>query len=86
MHGAIPPLPNTPSWRGRDNRTFTFTLTVESLKSKCLLRQTMKTYESVKVIEKAGGHFHAAAALPWYPLDGMLDGVQEPVWTQWWGR
>jgi len=30
MHGDIPPLPNTPSWRGaylkhRDNFTFTFT-------------------------------------------------------------
>jgi hypothetical protein len=30
MSGAIPPLPNTPSWRGaqlnhRDNFTFTFT-------------------------------------------------------------
>jgi hypothetical protein len=31
MSGAIPPLPNTPSWRGaylkhRDNFTFTFTM------------------------------------------------------------
>jgi hypothetical protein len=33
MSGAIPPLPNTPSWRGaqlkhRDNFTFTFTLSL----------------------------------------------------------
>jgi hypothetical protein len=35
MRGAIPPLPNTPSWRGallkhRDKFTFTFTFAEES--------------------------------------------------------
>jgi hypothetical protein len=43
MNGAIPPLPNTPSWRGaqlkhRDNFTLTLPFNINCYPHACLLR------------------------------------------------
>jgi hypothetical protein len=50
MGGAIPPLPNTPSWRGawlKDRQNFTFTFTRKDAKKKC--NHFKKIYHDISV-------------------------------------
>jgi hypothetical protein len=55
MRGALPPLPNTPSWRGaqlkyRDNFTVTFTFTIDIARAHGVSGPTECVYKSLAII------------------------------------